>query len=448
MLKPNTSVVSGNVVADEISSRLESVEQFPALVPLGRVIVDPLSWLEAQPFDEKLVWSDREQPGIVAGAGAAACVQVKPDSTPSITVDACRSQIADSTALKFYGGFSFNGQSGWKDFGAGRFVAPRFLLSDDQLNLTVMGRADIARALNDLQRLRWPTHAVWPDLPNPNATRLAPSQDGWLSIVDEALTLIRSEVLEKIVLARKTELEFESDVSPWNIAGRLHEATYDCYLFGFQFQEHLAFLGATPERLFRRDGDRLHSEVVAGTRPRGLSSGEDQRLAYELLTSEKDQLEHDIVRKSIRQKLHKLVEHLTVDSHASVLRLAHKQHLCSTVEGKLKSGVDEGALLDRLHPTPAVGGYPTENALPEIARLEPFDRGWYAAPVGWIGADSAEFVVGIRSGLIDKNRLSLYSGAGIVKGSDPNSEWSEVDNKTRDFIDLFARSSALTDAAR
>jgi menaquinone-specific isochorismate synthase len=168
-----------------------------------------------------------------------------------------------------------------------------------------------------------------------------------------------------------------------------------------------------------------------------MTSGDDQRLAYELLNSDKDQLEHDIVRKSIRQKLHKFVDHLDVDTQASVLRLARKQHLCSEVQGKLKEGIEEGALLKRLHPTPAVGGYPTENALPEIARLEPFNRGWYAAPIGWIGANDAEFVVGIRSGLVEGNELSLFSGAGIVKGSIPDQEWEEVDNKIRDFVDIL-----------
>jgi menaquinone-specific isochorismate synthase len=162
-------------------------------------------------------------------------------------------------------------------------------------------------------------------------------------------------------------------------------------------------------------------------------------LAIELLTSDKDQREHDIVRKSIRQKLHKFVDHLDVDNQASILRLTWKQHLRSNVHGMLKEGVDDGVLLQRLHPTPAVGGYPTENALPEIARIEPFNRGWFAAPIGWIGADSVEFAVGIRSGLIEGNTLSLYSGAGIVRGSDPDQEWQEVENKIQDFISVLGQ---------
>ena len=183
----------------------------------------------------------------------------------------------------------------------------------------------------------------------------------------------------------------------------------------------------------------MQSEVVAGTRMRGADSIADEALAIELLTSDKDQREHDIVRKSIRQKLHKFVDHLDVDSQASILRLVNKQHLRSHVQGTLKAGVDDGMLLKCLHPTPAVGGYPTDNALPEIARIEPFNRGWYAAPVGWIGADSAQFAVGIRSGLVEGKELSLFSGAGIVRGSDPDAEWREVENKIQDFIGILER---------
>ena len=84
-----------------------------------------------------------------------------------------------------------------------------------------------------------------------------------------------------------------------------------------------------------------------------------------------------------------------------------------------------------------MGGYPTENALPEIARLEPFNRGWYAAPIGWVGRDEAEFVVGIRSGLVDGRQLKLYSGAGIVNGSEPDQEWAEIENKICDFVNVL-----------
>ncbi|MEE2825727.1 MAG: isochorismate synthase, partial [Planctomycetota bacterium] len=235
-------------------------------------------------------------------------------------------------------------------------------------------------------------------------------------------------------------LKFESVLNPIQLASELQAATHDCYVFCFNFEQGNAFVGATPERLFYRQGDRLESEVIAGTRMRGENPTADERLAIELLTSDKDQREHDIVRKSIRQKLHQFVDHLSVDSQASILRLAQKQHLKSNVEGTLKREVDDGVLLKRLHPTPAVGGYPTDNALPEIARLEPFSRGWYAGPIGWIGSNSIHFAVAIRSGLISHDELGLFSGAGIVRGSEPAQEWQEVDNKIQDFINVLGQS--------
>jgi menaquinone-specific isochorismate synthase len=95
--------------------------------------------------------------------------------------------------------------------------------------------------------------------------------------------------------------------------------------------------------------------------------------------------------------------------------------------------------LEKLHPTPAVGGFPTDRALRDIARLEPFDRGWYAGPLGWIAKDASQFVVGIRSGLTEGKRLHLFSGAGIVEGSVPEKEWEEIENKISDFVTLFGQ---------
>ena len=90
-----------------------------------------------------------------------------------------------------------------------------------------------------------------------------------------------------------------------------------------------------------------------------------------------------------------------------------------------------------LHPTPAVGGYPRGEALGEIRQLEPFDRGWYAGPVGWIGAEASEFAVGLRSGLVRGRTLALFSGAGIVAGSVPDEEWTEIEQKIGDFTRMF-----------
>jgi menaquinone-specific isochorismate synthase len=105
-------------------------------------------------------------------------------------------------------------------------------------------------------------------------------------------------------------------------------------------------------------------------------------------------------------------------------------------------------LLAALHPTPAVGGVPRDAALGAIRAQEPFDRGWYAGPVGWIGADAAEFAVGIRSGLVWPDRLALYSGAGIVEGSVPDREWDEIEQKIADFAAVLGLLDRSNGAAR
>ena len=253
--------------------------------------------------------------------------------------------------------------------------------------------------------------------------------------------MFHEEVLEKIVLARRVDLDFSEAIDPIHLLRHLVSATPACFHFCFQTSSRVGFVGATPERLFYRRGSRLVSEVVAGTRPRSTTKCQDDALGEELFASAKDQLEHDIVRKSIRQRLHACVNRLEVDAHAALLKLTDKQHLFSRVTGELKSHVNDGELLERLHPTPAVGGYPTENALNEIQRLEPFERGWFAAPVGWVSVDAAEFAVAIRSGLVQDRRLSLFSGAGVVPGSDASAEWEEVEHKISNFLQLTKASS-------
>ena len=422
---------------DGLNALERSPQKFPAAINVSAPNLDPWKWLHANKSLARVAWSDRTSSAITAGVGEAALVLMPASGNVSSCFAECRQRLKGNEELKFFGGFSFDRTDGWRGFGAGRLVIPRLQLSGGTMTLAVMDAEDVDRARIDLQRISFEAKPYATGLPEPIGRSYSPTVDGWQSRIDEALSLIRSEILEKIVLSRKTTLKFSEPLCPIALTSKLKSTTHDCFVFCFDFGEGNAFVGATPERLFLRRDLTLESEVVAGTRMRSDDPREDERLAIELLTSDKDQREHDIVRKSIRQKLHKFVDHLEVDSQASILRLAKKQHLRSNVRGTLKPDVDDGVLLRRLHPTPAVGGYPTENALPEIARIEPFNRGWYAAPVGWIGADSVQFTVGIRSGLVEGNTLSLYSGAGIVRGSDPDLEWQEVENKIQDFIDVL-----------
>ncbi|MEM1044415.1 MAG: chorismate-binding protein, partial [Bacteroidota bacterium] len=162
--------------------------------------------------------------------------------------------------------------------------------------------------------------------------------------------------------------------------------------------------------------------------------------------SEKDQREHAFVRDAIQDALLTLADHVSVDAEASAMTLARGRHLRTGIRATLRPEAGVLDVLRRLHPTPAVGGTPTAKALDAIDRLEPFDRGLYAGVLGWIGRDAdgteaADLAVGIRSGLVEGRRLSLYSGAGIVPGSDSEAEWAEIEHKIGDF----ARVLGLTD---
>ena len=420
----------------KLDSLADSTSQFP--VALKFPTSEPMGWmlLSANPQTARVVWSDRDGSDHIAGIGVAHTVDVEFGGQVVNCLDRCRAVLNGNSELRFFGGLSFDGGDAWSTLGAGKFVIPRITVSQDQLTLAIMSQEDIEKAKYEVQQFCF-DNAQPTATAKPIKTRLVPEAEGWQSQVSEALSLIRDEVLEKIVLSRKTILEFAQPLDPISLTSQLENATHDCFVFCFNFSPGTSFLGATPECLFFRHGDVLNSEVIAGTRIRGRDRKEDEQLASELLSSDKDQREHEIVRKSIRQRLHKYVDHLEVDPEASILRLARKQHLRSNVSATLKPNVHDGVLIQRLHPTPAVGGYPTDNALREIARIESFNRGWYAAPVGWIGCDKTHFAVAIRSGLIESNHLSLFSGAGIVRGSEPEKEWLEVQNKIQDFMSVL-----------
>ncbi|MFT5125832.1 MAG: menaquinone-specific isochorismate synthase [Candidatus Omnitrophota bacterium] len=403
-------------------------------------------WMALQPAGTQLLWQGRDDDLLMAGIGKADVVAGGAGDTYDHLLERCRRYISGAEDVRYYGGFAFQPSSvdddRWCRFGPSRFILPRFEVRQ-QAGATVLRcnllfrhdhPLDQAQITSELMALRFPTRPADRSLPPILDRTDYPDEMAWSGNVLAALELINNQVLEKIVLARRADYRFAESVSSARILARLHPVTSDCFHFHFQPDEHVAFMGTTPERLFKRSGRKIWSEVLAGTRPRSVDPLEDQAFSDDLLNSAKEQREHHIVRKSIRQKLHMLCEELDVEEEAALLKLERKQHLRSRVEGRLSPSTTDADLLRQLHPTPAVGGYPRENALAEIPALEPFCRGWYAAPIGWVSAEEAEFAVAIRSGLVQGDTVSVYSGAGIVAGSVPEEEWQEIENKISDFV--------------
>lgn len=410
--------------------------------------VHPLRWLGAQPSDEKVYWSGREDGVRVAVAGAADLLGPGSPGGYDALRQCIESTLSGSTA-RYYGGLRFDRDSApdgaWEPFGAWWFVLPRLELitgeSGTELACNLLLPRDASQMyeiLAGISRSPLPSGSPDGETPLPVSRLDIPEREGWESSVGHTLSALRHGELEKTVLARRSEFEFAGDLAPEPLLANLEVATPGCFHFALRpGKEAATFVGASPERLYRRDGREVSSEAVAGTLPRGDSEESDEALRDRLLGSGKDRREHGYVQEGIRESLAALCDELEVQGEISEMKLASRRHLVSGVRGTLREGVTDADIISAMSPTPAVGGYPKEAARRFLGDVEPFDRGFYAGPVGWIGADAAEFAVGIRSGLVEGRRLSLYSGAGIVEGSTAEGEWREIEQKLSDFATIL-----------
>ena len=252
-----------------------------------------------------------------------------------------------------------------------------------------------------------------------------------LAAVTDVAAEIRSGAYEKAVLAAPREIEAGAPISPGVALERLRDGYPDCHLFCFRSGDGI-FLGASPEQLVGLRGGRVSALGLAGSARRGQTPEEDKALGEALLHSAKDRIEHETVVRALREGLATHAEHLHAPNQPGLRRLRNIQHLATEVSADVRPGVDVLDLVERLHPTPAVCGWPTAAARAVIARHERFDRGWYADADGWIDGDGdGEFAVGLRSALVRGARARLFAGAGIMGDSDPSAELAEIELKFR-----------------
>ena len=460
MVEPHSEIEHGSApvawsppfLLDRVRQHLSNVreddgmsERFVQIrFPIGRI--DPFLWLKEQTLPNKILWQSRASDEIVVGVGTADEIAgTSPDGFSALT-----SRLEDSAKrVRYYGGMRFDlhrhHSELWQNFGGYRFVLPRFEIrkNDEQthfvVNLDIRSeRAENARVLDELASISIPEHTLTGELPLPISRHDAPSKSSWCTSLSHVLPMLEGvEELRKIVLARQVTFQFTDPIDRYLLLKRLAEATSQCYHFLFEFDKNCAFVGASPERLYRRLGRHVESEAVAGTGLRDQSEVYDHLLGNALLTSDKDQREHAFVRSSILKSFKSLCTSFHLDDQASLMNLNVGRHLRSGFSGLLSEGVSDIDILKRLPPTSAVGGFPNIPALRKIQELEPFDRGWYAGSVGWMSKDAADFAVAIRSGLVWENRLDLFSGAGIVEGSEPEKEWAEIEQKIGDFVSVL-----------
>ncbi len=430
-----------------LAGQVDKLLSGSAPAPYARVdqrveAASPLAWLAAQAGDPRLYWHARDDGERTAALGTAFVIS---GDTPDL---APLQRVLDALGpeARFYGGLRFDPHrppdGTWSLDDAWRFTLPRFtytLHADGTATLSAhlcpaRDRARRAEILRSIRALASPSALETLTLPLPLSRDEQPGAAGWAREIENALAAFRSGTLGKVVLARRVTFEFPTPLDPFALLHRLEVATPSCFHFLTEHTPRAAFVGASPERLFRLADGRIESEAIAGTRPRSASRAHDAALRDELLGSDKDRREHDFVRTFLRTTFAPFLAHLDLDDAPQEMPLARGRHLRSHVTGAVKKGVSPLDLLRALHPTPAVGGTPTDPALAFMRRAEAFDRGRYAAPIGWVSRDAAEFAVGIRSGRVEGKTLALYSGAGIVDGSEAESEWQEIEGKIADFV--------------
>ncbi|AGW40475.1 isochorismate mutase [Leifsonia xyli subsp. cynodontis DSM 46306] len=260
------------------------------------------------------------------------------------------------------------------------------------------------------------------------------SEDGYRKAVATTVDRIRKHGLAKAVLARDllAHLPLESDAR--RALAELALGYPGCWTFAVD-----GLIGSSPETLVRVHHGTVTARVLAGTMSRGRDAAADREAADTLAASAKDQDEHRFAVASVIGALRPHSADLAASDLPFTLKLPNLWHLATDVAGTLSDGSSSLDLADALHPTAAVAGTPTRDAVTLIRELEPFDRGRYAGPVGWVGGDGdGEWAIALRCAQLGENGdLTAYAGAGIVADSDPDRELAETTIKFRPIVEAF-----------
>lgn len=263
-----------------------------------------------------------------------------------------------------------------------------------------------------------------------------PEHDQWSEMIKRCDTLFDSRELDKIVLSRKKIFEYEEPIPSAGFFKAVMEKNNNAnssYAIYHQISFDKTFISLSPEKLFSINQRDFQSISLAASAPRGTTLKEDQAFEEQLQQNDKLSREHNFVTEEILRKIKPLSESVTV-LELQTMKLPYIQHRAVPIYAKLLPSITALPLLALLHPTPAVGGLPSDKAQVRILELEPYTRQYYAAPIGVISAHYSEWAVGIRSALIEGSKLTLFGGAGIVKGSNAEEEWIETGMKMNPFL--------------
>jgi isochorismate synthase len=408
---------------------------------------DPFALFAQAKHQHRVLWLRPSSEEAMVGLGVAYEVSTDTDAGRFAIANRAWSALLEDATVDdparllwtgplLFGGFRFDAArpstSIWSDFAVDRLVLPE--------------RVYVQRG-----RTAWlTTNQVFGCGPSrrrqvtlPPAERGLPAR-AWQSLVGSvARGIRRGDIgLDKVVLARTQTVRSQQAFEPARILERLATAYPTCTVFGLGRGE-ATFVAATPERLVSVWDGLATTMALAGSAARGRTDAEDLALGRALLSDAKERSEHDFVVQALRAGLAEVSSRVIADAEPRLRKLANVQHLLTPVHGKLSPGRGILEVVQRLHPTPAVGGVPTEPALALIREREELDRGWYGGPIGWLNrSGEGEFVVGIRSALLRGREATLFTGCGIVADSVPSTELAESNWKLRPMLSALGVSDA------
>ena len=334
------------------------------------------------------------------------------------------------TGLVGFGSFAFADESAAKSV----LIVPRLILGsrDGRVWLTEVqssdSEADQVEAVNF-----WSQPAtLGANLPLVFANG-SQSPEAFKNAVQLAVSAIAAGEVEKVVLARDINAKIDASFDLRPVLKSLAEKYLTCWVYSVD-----GMFGASPELLVRVAHGQVSARVLAGTAGRGTDPAIDAAISAALATSEKNTTEHAFAVDSLVNSLAPFCIHVDADPKPFSLALPNLWHLASDVHGVLRNDASVLDLAAALHPTAAVAGTPRLEAQRLLAKLEGFDRGRYAGPVGWIGADGdGEWAIALRGAQIEGDSIRAFAGGGIVAGSEPEAELAETELKFQPMRDAL-----------
>lgn len=413
--------------------------------------LNPLLWLHNNPNPHQCYFQSKDQNLCFSGSGEAICLDSSSlDDLPVVferASDLLKGVRSTLSRPRFFVGLGFQNtrSQSWKGFPSLKLCLPQVFVQKHQgqhvmgFNLFAESKTRwneaVNEILNQLSSMQFEHQYIVHSHEVVNRTN-GFDYSYWKAMVNESLANIASAELEKVVLARQVSLTLADEVQVPSLLYKWQNQSPDCYSF-LMTHHGRSFIGCSPERLFSKRKQKLETEAIAGTQPRGKNREQDFYFEQELMTNEKLRHEHGLVTEFIAQKLLPLCADIDNSYEPYVLKLKRIQHLGQRLQAELLPTTNVSQVIAALHPTPAVCGQPREGARKFIQQYEPAPRGWYAGAVGYLSEHSAEFAVAIRSALCKGKQLKCFSGVGIVEGSDPLDEWRELESKIQNFLSLL-----------